>query len=93
MSKLLEELKGMENRKAQFRTVIAVINEGKSELFEGMVEGLITKTRSGVDGFGYDPIFQPLHHDITFAEMSIAEKNKISHRGRALRKFVASLSH
>ena len=92
MSKLLRELQGVENRKARFRTVIALILDGKEYLFEGVVQGKIICERSGSAGFGYDPIFRPKGYDITFAEMDLNEKNKISHRGKAVRKLVNFLN-
>lgn len=86
MDKVLGKLDGKENRRAQFKTVIALVIDGKETLFEGVVTGVITKSKSGSAGFGYDPIFQPDGFDITFSEMSMDEKNKISHRGKAVRK-------
>ena len=75
-----------------FRTVIALVKEGKEYLFEGVVEGEILKEKSGTEGFGYDPIFAPEGKGgISFAEMSAEEKNLISHRGRAMAKLVAWL--
>ena len=92
MQKLLRELGENDNRRAQFRTVIALIQkeengEGKKELsFEGIVKGQITREKSGAEGFGYDPIFQPDGYDQTFAELGMEIKNKISHRARAVQK-------
>ena len=86
MKKLLQELEGVENRKAQFRTVFALIIDGKEHLFEGIVKGEIVKARKGTSGFGYDPIFVPEGYTQTFAEMGNAEKNKISHRAKATQK-------
>jgi len=91
VNKVLSELKGFENRRAAFRTVISLILNGKEFQFEGRVAGQITKERRGVDGFGYDPVFLPDGFDITFAEMSQEIKNKISHRGKATEKLVAFL--
>lgn len=91
MSKLLDALKGVSSRKARFRTCIALIYEGTEYLFEGIVEGKITEARSGADGFGYDPIFQPDGYEITFAEMGMDQKNEISHRGRAFAKMTKFL--
>ncbi|WMX12181.1 MULTISPECIES: non-canonical purine NTP diphosphatase [unclassified Aureispira] len=94
MDKVLTELGDTDNRAAQFKTVIALILDGKEYTFEGIVEGYILKERQGTGGFGYDPIFRPRESDRTFAEMSSDEKGKISHRGRAtekLRKFLLSL--
>lgn len=85
---LLKNLEGVECRKAHFRTVIALILGGKEILFEGIVEGEITTSHSGAEGFGYDPLFRPEGESRTFAEMSIDEKGAISHRGRATRKLV-----
>jgi XTP/dITP diphosphohydrolase len=88
MNKLLTELQGLpkDRRTARFRTIISFV-DGSRELFsEGIVEGIITLNTKGEDGFGYDPIFQPEGQDLTFAEMTQNEKNKISHRGRALIK-------
>ena len=88
MNKLLTELQGLpeDRRTARFRTIISFV-DGSKELFsEGIVEGIITLDTKGEDGFGYDPIFQPEGQDLTFAEMTQNEKNKISHRGRALIK-------
>jgi len=91
MTKILSELEGKENRKAKFRTIVALILNGKEHSFEGKIDGSITRSKSGSDGFGYDPIFQPNGFDITFSEMSMAEKNAISHRGKAVAKLVAFL--
>lgn len=91
MDKVLEEMKGMNNRKARFRTVIALIMDGKESLFEGIVEGNMLTERHGAAGFGYDPIFQPLGSNLTFAEMTMEEKNTMSHRARAVSKLAAFL--
>ena len=88
IKKLLQELEGKENRKAQFRTVIAFIVDGKKYSFEGVVEGEIGTETIGTDGFGYDPVFYPEGLPTTFAEMDPDAKNEISHRGRAVRKFI-----
>lgn len=93
VNKLLEELKGKENRLANFKTVISLILEGKEYFFEGRVDGRITETTSGTDGFGYDPIFTPEGNHFTFAEMSLDDKNKISHRGRAVAKLIQFLQN
>lgn len=82
---VLKKLKGQNNRKAQFKTVIALIIDGKETLFEGIAKGHIAEEKSGGKGFGYDPIFIPEGYDISFAEMAADEKNKISHRGKAVR--------
>jgi len=95
MRLLLENLKNQSDRSARFRTVICLILEGEEYLFEGTVQGTIRPEPSGTEGFGYDPVFEPSGYAITFAEMSIEEKNTISHRGKAiaaLRDFLASLS-
>lgn len=86
MQKLLKELKGKENRKAQFRTAICLIMEGKEYLFEGIVKGAIIEEKRGGAGFGYDPIFVPEGYDQTFAELGNDIKNTISHRARAVEK-------
>lgn len=93
MQKLLLMLKGKEDRSAQFRTVIALMMNGEKYMFEGIVKGTITTDRHGKKGFGYDPIFQPEGHNITFAEMSSEDKNAISHRGRAIAKLVSFLAN
>ena len=85
---LLKNLAGEENRRARFRTVICLIEQGKEHLFEGIVEGRIIDHEAGSEGFGYDPLFVPEGFDHTFAEMSAEQKNGISHRGRAVRKLV-----
>lgn len=85
IDKLLGELNGSENRKARFRTVVCLIISGKEHLFEGIVEGEILLSRQGVGGFGYDAVFQPSEENISFAEMAPDAKNKISHRGRAMK--------
>lgn len=84
MNLLLQQLKGVKNRKARFRTVIALILGDEEHLFEGAVNGEITEQPSGRSGFGYDPVFRPSGFSLTFAEMSAEEKNKLSHRGRAV---------
>ena len=89
--KLLRELDGKVNRKARFRTVISLIVDGVERQVEGIVEGKITTSESGAEGFGYDPLFMPEGYDRTFAEMSAEEKNAISHRGRAVAKLVEML--
>ncbi len=83
MSKLLRELGENNNRKARFRTVIALIIDGEEHLFEGIVNGEIIRERRGGEGFGYDPIFEPEGYSNTFAELGENIKNKISHRARA----------
>lgn len=90
--KLLREMKGVENRSARFRTVIALILDGREYLFEGTVEGEIISERKGTGGFGYDPVFKSLGNSMTFAEMPLSEKNKISHRAQAMRKLLSFLT-
>ncbi|MBR3028713.1 MAG: RdgB/HAM1 family non-canonical purine NTP pyrophosphatase [Bacteroidales bacterium] len=89
--KLLRKLQRVRDRSAQFRTVIVLLMDGKMQEFEGVCRGSITTERSGSQGFGYDPIFRPQGYDITFAEMSMEEKNAISHRGKAVRALVEYL--
>jgi len=91
INKVLQNLTGVNNRTARFKTVIALIINGKEYSFEGKVEGEITIARQGEKGFGYDPIFKPIGYPITFAEMSLEEKNKISHRGKAIKKLISFL--
>lgn len=88
----LEKMKGQSVRTARFRTAMALILHGKEYLFHGTCEGIIEQTPSGSDGFGYDPIFRPEGFDRSFAEMSKAEKNTVSHRGRALRQLIEFLT-
>lgn len=91
---LLERLGPMRDRRARFRTVIHLYFDGVEHTFEGIVEGNITTERKGEGGFGYDAVFMPEGYDVTFAEMSLEEKNKISHRGRAvvkLKEFLRSV--
>lgn len=85
---LLKNMDGQTNRKARFKTVISLLKNGENHLFEGVIEGTITSNPSGTNGFGYDPIFKPNGYDITFAEMDMAEKNKISHRALAMQKLI-----
>lgn len=91
MAKLLKELEKKETRNAQFRTIIALIKDGKEYLFEGKVEGIIRTHKSGDEGFGYDPIFEPENCGKTFAELPMETKNRISHRGRAIDKLIGFL--
>ena len=93
IKKILKELKSHKNRKAQFKTVIALIIDGKKYFFDGKVEGEILKQKQGIDGFGYDPIFRPFGYDQSFAEMSLELKNKISHRGLAVIKLIKFLKN
>jgi XTP/dITP diphosphohydrolase len=89
---LLQKLREVKNRSARFRTVITLIDEfGNPRLFEGIVNGQIIDQRRGSDGFGYDPVFVPEGYEQTFAEMPLVEKNKISHRARAIQKLIAFL--
>ena len=91
MQKLLHELQGKKNRKAQFRTAICLIQEGKEYLFEGVVKGEIIGEKRGGAGFGYDPIFVPEGYEQTFAELGNDIKNTISHRARAVEKLCSFL--
>lgn len=92
MEKVLFELKNITSRTARFKTVIALNLNKKRMLFEGVVEGTITKEKQGAQGFGYDPIFIPVGYDQTFAQLPIHIKNKISHRGKALQKLIIYLT-
>jgi XTP/dITP diphosphohydrolase len=92
IEKVLSMLGRTDNRKARFRTVIALIFEKNEYLFQGNVEGTIIKDKKGMEGFGYDPIFIPVGKALTFAEMDLAEKNTISHRARAFEKLVEFLN-
>lgn len=89
---LLEKMEGKTNRKARFRTVIALILEGKEYQFEGIAKGEILNRRVGEKGFGYDPVFRPIGFDRTFAELSLEEKNEISHRGKAVKSLIEFLN-
>ena len=91
MQKVLQKLVDSNDRNAKFRTVIALIIDGKKSLFEGECEGEITKERKGEKGFGYDSIFLPKGVDTTFAQMTKKQKGAISHRGRATKKLVEFL--
>lgn len=91
MDKLLNELEGKRNRKAQFRTAIALVLDNEQFVFEGVCKGEITTERQGEKGFGYDPIFKPEGSYETFAEMDIDEKGRISHRGIAIQKLITFL--
>lgn len=92
MRKLLTELKGKTNRKAQFRTAICLIEGGVEHLFEGVVKGSIIEEKRGGSGFGYDPVFVPEGYAETFAEMGSEEKNRISHRARAVQALCVYLN-
>lgn len=88
MNKVLEKLAKINEREARFRTVISLVIDGEEKQFEGIVNGEILKEKRGGSGFGYDPIFKPEGLDQSFAEMGLDDKNKISHRGRAVQKLV-----
>ena len=91
INKLLGAMEGETNRKADFRTVICLIENGAERYFEGRVDGVILTERYGEEGFGYDPIFMPDRFAVSFAEMPLEVKNQISHRGRAVEKLVEYL--
>ncbi len=96
MKKLLLELENESNRKAQFKTVIALILDGETQTFTGICSGKILKSKRGDKGFGYDPVFQPEGFDMTFAEMDLDLKNSIGHRGKAVKQlleYLASKKH
>ncbi|MDR0893144.1 MAG: non-canonical purine NTP diphosphatase [Mediterranea sp.] len=92
MRKLLHELEGQPDRRAQFRTAISLILNGEEYLFEGVVRGEIITEARGATGFGYDPLFRPDGYDKTFAELGAEVKNRISHRAQAVRKLCEFLS-
>lgn len=92
IDKLLREMESASERSARFRTVIALILDGKEYLFEGIVEGEIIRERRGTGGFGYDPVFIASGYDMTFAEIPLEEKNRISHRARAMKQLLAFLN-
>lgn len=85
---VLEKLQGLTNRNARFRTVISLLQNGEEHFFEGHLNGVITALPAGTGGFGYDPVFQPAGFDITLAQMSMSEKNAISHRAIAMKKLL-----
>ncbi|MEA1878582.1 MAG: non-canonical purine NTP diphosphatase [Bacteroidota bacterium] len=91
MNKLLDALGENPNRKASFRTAVALILDNVEHLFEGSVDGMILREKHGLEGFGYDPVFQPVGHGQSFAEMDASLKNSISHRGRAVEKLAGFL--
>ncbi len=93
MGKVLVKLSKIKNRKARFRTVISLVINGEEKQFEGTVDGEILNEKRGNSGFGYDPIFQPTGFQQTLAEMNLTDKNKISHRGRAVEKLVSYLNN
>lgn len=92
VNKVLSEMRGMTNRRACFKTVVALLLDGRTYYFEGQIDGHITEEPHGEGGFGYDPVFMPDGYDRTFAELSADEKNKISHRGIAMAKLVEFLN-
>ena len=92
MNKVLRNLQSLKNRNAQFKTVITLNYKGQQKLFTGIVKGVITEEKSGDKGFGYDPIFKPTGYEETFAELSAATKNKISHRGLATQQLISFLN-
>ncbi len=92
IDKLLAELQNKSNRRARFRTVISLFLEDKEYFFEGIVTGTILTERHGNGGFGYDPVFQPDGYDCSFSELTMEEKNSISHRGRAVEKLIQFLN-
>jgi len=92
IKKLLSKLEHESNRKARFKTIISLILKGKEYIFEGIVEGEILKEPTGEKGFGYDPVLKPNGYDLSFAQMTLEEKNKISHRALAVKKLVDFLS-
>ena len=89
---LLGNLKGIENRQAQFRTIVSLIRSGKEYFFEGVCKGMITQEEKGEKGFGYDAVFIPEGSEKTFAEMTLEEKNKFSHRKKAISKLIDFLN-
>jgi XTP/dITP diphosphohydrolase len=91
MNLVLKKLNKIKNRNARFRTVISLVIDGLETQFEGVVNGHILEEKRGTTGFGYDPIFEPDESHLSFAEMSMDDKNKISHRGRAVQKLVEYL--
>lgn len=91
MQKMLSVLQGIDDRSAQFRTVIALVVNGEEHLFEGIISGQITREKRGSKGFGYDPIFVPEGYDLTFAEMETSVKNRVSHRALAMAKLIEFL--
>lgn len=93
IEKLMQNMQGIADRSARFRTCIALLYAGEEYIFEGCIEGSIIDTLRGENGFGYDPLFMPQGYDITFAEMSSDEKNKISHRAIATKRLVEFLTN
>ncbi len=88
MNYLLKKMEGVANRNARFKTVISLVKNGHNNFFEGVIEGILLNEPKGNQGFGYDPIFQPHGYHVTFAEMEMGEKNKISHRAIAMKKLI-----
>lgn len=93
IQKVLDKMQGLTNRKARFKTIISLIINGKEYFFKGVVNGKILTEKHGHEGFGYDPVFMPDGYAISFAEMQLDEKNKISHRGIATRKLIDFLNN
>ena len=93
MELVLRKMEGVENRSARFRTVIALLLDGKAYTFEGVAEGVIEKEKSGTGGFGYDPIFRPEGAAFTFAQMDLAQKSAISHRAKAIAQLISFLKN
>lgn len=91
LSKLRHEMAGITNRNARFKTVLALILHDAEYLFYGITEGTIAEAPAGTEGFGYDPVFKPIGYEHTYAEMPLEEKNKISHRGKAVRSLMEFL--
>lgn len=91
--KVLDKMSEIKNRNARFKTIISLVIDGKETLFEGIVKGQILEKKTGISGFGYDPIFKPNESDFSFAEMPLNEKNEISHRGRAVQKLIKYLAN
>jgi XTP/dITP diphosphohydrolase len=88
---VLQRMEGVTDRKAHFKTVISLMKNGKNTLFEGAINGTIRQVPAGDQGFGYDPVFEPVGYNLTFAEMNSSEKNRISHRAIAMQKLIAFL--
>lgn len=93
MNKVLMKMKGIANRKARFRTVIALIEGGEFKMFEGIVNGEILNEKHGDSGFGYDPVFKPEGHQLSFAQMSLEQKNQISHRAISINRLIDYLQN
>lgn len=91
MKKLLANMKGVKNRKARFRTVITLIENGEEHQFEGVVNGEILEEKRGEEGFGYDPVFKPENYEYSFAELGETVKNRISHRAKAVQSLCTYL--